>query len=133
MPPGEAVPAAHVSQTRSVVAVPDEIAPLPALQVVHLAHEALLLATLKLPAAQTVHFRFAVAEPALATYWPAGQTSIGTQGVAALASSSHVLLAQAALGLLLPGQCVPASHAVHTAGMVAVPAFVSTVPAEQAP
>ena len=132
-PPAEAVPAPHVSQTRSDVAVPDDTAPLPALQAVHFAQEALLSATLKLPAAQAVHWRSAVVVPALLTNWPAAQMRFGTQGVAALPSSSQVLAMHAVLGLLLPGQWLPASQAAQTGGALAVPALVSTVPAWHAP
>lgn len=129
LPPAEALPALHLSHTRSVTAEPLAMTPKPDAHDVHLVQLALLSVELKEPAAHAAHFRSSVAEPALLTYWPAPQLRLGTQGVAALASSSHLSAVHAVFGFVPPAQCVPASHAAQTGGLVGVPAFVCTVPA----
>jgi len=85
------------------------------------------------PPAQAAHTLFVTAVPAVATYWPAGQSRQATQAVAALLSSSQVPAPQATGSAVPPAQKVPGSQAVHLTGEVEVAAVVWRWPGEQAP
>lgn len=57
------VPAAHVVQTRSAVAVPAVLAKVPAAQFVHALHDGALIVLLNVPAAHAAHTVSVVAVP----------------------------------------------------------------------
>jgi hypothetical protein len=114
-------------------AVPAVLTYVPAAHVVHAEQLPAFVVVENVPLAHAVHVRFVVADPALVTYWPAVQVVRAWHTVAELPSWSHSLAPHAAFAVAPPAQYVPASHATHVGGVVAVPATVCSVPAAHAP
>ena len=104
----------------------------PAAHVVHAAQLAAFVVVENVPEAHAAHVRSAVVEPALTSYCPALQLVFDTHAVAEFPSWSHALLAHVVLGVVPPGQNVPAAQLRHEAGAVAVAGEVCSVPAAHA-
>jgi hypothetical protein len=73
-----------------------------------------------------------VAVPAAVTSVPAWQSDHGTHTVDALASSSHVPLAQGSAGVSWPAQKLPGAHTEQLTSVVAVPGVLTAEPSAQA-
>lgn len=97
------VPAPHAVHVRLDVLVPP-VANVPAGQSLQDVQLVWFAVDVKLPGEQSLHARSAVAEGVFVTSLPASQVDHATHAVAELASSSQVPFAQAALGVVPPGQ-----------------------------
>ena len=78
----EKLPAAHASQTRSLVAEGACATKVPAAQLWNAAHESAFVVALKLPSLQAVQARSWVVEPAVDTHSPARHVVHETHSVA---------------------------------------------------
>ena len=116
------VPDGHAAQVRSATGEPLAETYEPASHADHALHVAAFSATLKLPLGHATQVRSTSAAPSVKTRWPGTHDVCTMHAVAALPSSSHLPAGQAAFGASPPGQCVPGSHASHTASAVGVAA-----------
>jgi hypothetical protein len=85
------------------------------------------------PVAHGVQVRSVVPLPAADSYCPAPHVVCAAHAVAGSPSWSQVPGPQATVGAAPPAQYVPGLQGLHTAGVVAVAAAVSSVPAAHAP
>ena len=89
---------------------------------------AAFVVSLNEPVAHGPQTRFVVVEPGMVIAEPAAHSAHATHAVVALASESHVPLAQATEGSRPPAQKFPAEQTEHTVSATAVPGVVTAEP-----